>query len=340
MTRIAVPSPISGGVFLSYRCNSRCRYCMYACSPDWSPDWISEEDLTRVLSQLSGKIKPSPYGSDRVSLNYGLHFTGGEPFLNFDLLLKAVEIANELEIPSTFVETNCYWCVNDEITREKLMLLKSKGLRGILISVNPFYLEYIPFSRTERAIRISREVFKGNVMVYQVEYYFQFKELGIKGILPFDEYLKMVKPGDIQKRVELFLTGRAAYKLKDFYPKYPANYFLDKPCQPPFLRNWHNHIDNYSNYLPGYCGGLSLGDARKLNLICKEGVDADSHPILRFLAAGDFEGLFQFATKDFGYEERSEGYVSKCHLCLDMRKHLAKEGFEELTPKEFYLHLE
>jgi hypothetical protein len=81
---------------------------MYACSPDWSSDWISEEDLRRVLSQLSGRIKPSPYGSGRVSLNYGLHFTGGEPFLNFDLLLRAVAIANELKIPSTFVETNCY----------------------------------------------------------------------------------------------------------------------------------------------------------------------------------------------------------------------------------------
>jgi len=75
-------------------------------------------------------------------------------------------------------------------------------------------------------------------------------------------------------------------------------------------------------------------------LICEEGIDADSHPILNFLAAADFEGLFQFATKDFGYEEKSEGYVSKCHLCLDIRKDLAKEGFEELVPKEFYSHLD
>ena len=52
------------------------------------------------------------------------------------------------------------------------------------------------------------------------------------------------------------------------------------------------------------------------------------------------EGLFQSATRDFGYEEKSEAYVSKCHPCLDIRKHLAKEGFEELAPKEFYSHLE
>ncbi len=293
-----------------------------------------------ILKQLSGKIKPSHYGSDKVSLNYGLPFTGGEPFLNLELLLKAVEIANELGIPSTFVETNCYWAADEETAREKLALLKSKGLKGILISVNPFYLEYVPFDRTARAIKISQELFPGNVMVYQMEYYLQFRELDIKKVLPLEEYLKMVELNDLQRRVELFLTGRAAYQLKDLYPKYNAIYFFDKPCQPPFLRSWHNHIDNYGNYLPGYCGGISLGDAQNLDLICEEGIDANSHPILNFLTASDFEGLFQFVTRNFGYEEKSEGYVSKCHLCLDIRKHLAREGFEELAPKEFYSHLE
>jgi len=45
---------------------------MYACSPDWSSDWIYEGELATILKQLSGKISPSPYGADRVSLNYGL----------------------------------------------------------------------------------------------------------------------------------------------------------------------------------------------------------------------------------------------------------------------------
>ena len=125
-----MPKPISAGLLLSYRCTAERRYCMYACSPKWS-GWISEDLLELTLSKLAGKIVPSPYGPNRVSLNYGLHFTGGEPFLNFPLLLKAVELARELGIPSTFVETNCYWCTGDEVTREKLLLLKEKGLAGI-----------------------------------------------------------------------------------------------------------------------------------------------------------------------------------------------------------------
>jgi len=36
---------------------------------------------------------------------------------------------------------------------------------------------------------------------------------------------------------------------------------------------------------------------------------------------------------------QKHGYISKCHLCLDIRKCLAKEGFEELQPVEFYCHV-
>lgn len=338
MDTIRLPEPISGGLLLSYKCTAECRYCMYACSPKWE-GWISEEDLKVVLSQLASKIKPSPYGDRRVSLNYGLHFTGGEPFLNFELLLKAVDIAHELNIPSTFVETNCYWCINDKVTRERLEMLKERGLKGILISVNPFYLEYVPFQRTETGIRIAREVFAENVMIYQLEYYFRFKKLGIRGRISVEDYLKSIRD-DLAANVELFLMGRAAYRLRQLYAKHPPDYFLDEPCQPPLLRNWHNHFDNYGNYLPGYCAGISLGNWQNLNELLEEGVNLDKHPILGFLIDQDFRGLFGFA-KDFGYQEPKEGYVSKCHLCVDIRKHLLTKGdFEELRPKEFYSHLE
>jgi len=311
---------------------------MYACSPKWE-GWISEGDLSAILSQLASKIKPSPYGPRRVSLNYGLHFTGGEPFLNYELLLKAIGIAHELNIPSTFVETNCYWCFNDKVTREKLQTLKEKGLKGILISVNPFYLEYVPFERTERGIRIALAVFGENVMIYQLEYYYRFKNSGITGRISLVDYLKSERE-DLARNVELFLMGRAAYGLRKLYPSHPPDYFWDEPCRPPFLRNWHNHFDNYGNYLPGYCGGISLGNWRDLNELIKEGVNLHGYPILGFLANQDFRGLFRFA-KDFSYQESKEGYISKCHLCVDIRKHLlAKAEFEELRPKEFYSHLE
>ena len=312
---------------------------MYACSPKWKADWISEKDLESCLTLLGRKIQPSPRGRDAVSLNYGLHFTGGEPFLNFDLLVRAAEIADELKIPSTFVETNCFWCSSDSVTREKLHLLKEKGLGGILISVNPFYAEYVPFERTERCVRISFEVFGSNVMVYQAEYYHQFRQLGISEKISLEDYMELTRGEDLTEKVELFLTGRAACPLTTFYPRFPARSFFGESCRPPFLRDWHNHFDNYGNIMPGYCGGISLGTWQDMDHLINEGIDLEEHPILNFLISEDMHGLFHCAM-DYGYRESPDGYVSRCHLCLDIRKHLVSEGnFEELTPREFYSHL-
>lgn len=312
---------------------------MYFCSPKWTADWITVDQLERSLPQLARVIGPSPYGRQYISLNHGLHFSGGEPFLSFELLLKAVEIAEALGIPSTFVETNCFWCKNDDLTRERLQALKKKGLIGIMISVNPFYAEYVPFEKTERCIRISQEVFGSNVMVYQLEYYRMFKRLGITGRLSIDEYLKLTRGESLSDKVELFLMGRATEQLKDLYPSHPPERFLSAPCLPGIIRSWHNHFDNYGNFMPGYCGGISLGSWFELDRLLQEGIDLEKRPVLNYLANEDMRGLLNFAL-DTGYREISEGYVSKCHLCLDIRKYLTSNGdFEELKPRQFYEQL-
>jgi hypothetical protein len=312
---------------------------MYACSPTWDGDWISEESLTALLSQLAGRIHSSPWGAHAIGLNDGLHFSGGEPFLNFDLLLKAVEIAERLHIPSTFVETNCFWCGSDDGTRQKLQTLKAAGLKGILISVNPFYAEYVPFERTERCIRLSQEVFGANVAVYQLEYYRLFQRLGIKDRIPLEDYLALAGEQSLAGRVEMFLMGRATRDLRSLYPTNPAERFLGMPCQPPFLRDWHNHFDNYGNLMPGFCGGISLGSWQDLDRLTQEGIDLDAHPVLAYLIAGDMRGLYQFA-QDLGYQPSQDGYVSKCDLCLEIRKHLVSVGdFSELQPRQFYTHV-
>jgi hypothetical protein len=339
---IRLPRPISFGIILSYKCSASCKHCMYACSPKWSNEWISNENLYKILAQMSAIVEPSPYGPDNINLNYGLHFTGGEPFLKFDLLCDAVEMAEELNIPSIFVETNCFWAVNDESTREKLSILKDKGLKGLLISVNPFFLEYIPFERTERAVKYGYEIFGQNLIVYQHEYYKRFRSLDISNKMSFSDFLDLEGRRDFARNTEFFLSGRAPYKMQKYniYIKYPAKHFFDQACSPPFIRSWHNHVDNYGNFVPGYCGGISLGSIFNLDKYTKDGIDLDEYPVLKYIISDDFKGLLSFA-KDYGYKEVKGGYLSKCHLCVDIRKHLvAEDNFDELVPREFYQHLD
>ena len=89
--------------------------------------------------------------------------------------------------------------------------------------------------------------------------------------------------------------------------------------------------------MPGYCAGISLGDARGLDGLCA-GIDLDELLVLGALLTS-LQTLFELA-KEHGYEEQ-EGYLSKCHLCVDTRRHLARRGdFKELRPAEYYEHLE
>ncbi|MEM2146971.1 MAG: radical SAM protein [Candidatus Jordarchaeaceae archaeon] len=337
--RLRIPDPVSAGIILSYKCNSECKHCMYACSPLWRADWLAREDIRLILRQLTPRIKPSPHGPESIGVNYGLHFTGGEPFLNYDLLLDAVKIANDFGIPSTFVETNCFWCVDDKQVSEKLIALKQAGLKGILISVNPFILEQVPFERVERAIRISEKVFGENTIIYQEIYYRRFKKLGIKGTLALDQYLKIDEWA--LRYSELLPMGRACYKLKHLFMKRPAKTFFNESCISELTRNWHIHIDNYFNYMTGYCGGISLGDAKNLDALTRKGIDLEDKPVLRTLVTS-IGSLYEFAVKEFNYRENEGGYVSKCHLCIDIRRHIVQQTseFKELQPKELYSHLE
>jgi MoaA/NifB/PqqE/SkfB family radical SAM enzyme len=310
---------------------------MYACSPQWKANWLSEEDAKIILSQLAGKIQPDSSETNAIGINCGIHFTGGEPFLNFDLLLNIVKIGHEFNIPSMFVETNCFWCDDDHITEERLTLLKNAGLHGILISVNPFILEQVPFEKTKRAIRISSGVFKNNVIVYQQFFYHLFDRFNIKEKLSFEEYLRMAK--DSLNYIELLPMGRAVYELGFLYEKYPAKEFFGISCHEELTRKWHIHIDNYGNYITGYCGGISLGNARNLNSLLS-GIDLDDRPILAALAS-ELKNLYRIGVEKYNYKERAEGYVSKCHLCVDIRHHIVQQidAFIELQPREFYSNL-
>ncbi len=322
---------------LSYKCTGTCKHCMYSCSPEWDADWISEADIKHYLLQLAGTIKPSPYGRDSIDLNSGIHFTGGEPFLNFNLLLQATRIACELGIPSTFVETNCYWCGNDEAAEDKLRQLKDAGLKGIMLSVNPFILEYVSFQRTERAIRVSKKVFGQNAIVYQNFFYRQFKELGIESTLSLENYIGKTGLGGFDY-AEMIPMGRFPYKLGHLFKRQKAGFFLGQSCEARLTSPYHIHIDNYGNYMGGFCGGISLGDAHDLSSIFM-GLDLDKRPVLKALVTG-IEELYKIG-KEFGYDDLPEGYVSPCHLCIDIRKHLIQttNKFKELKPKQLYSHI-
>ncbi len=334
MKKLKIPPFTSGGLILSYQCSNICRHCIYASSPRWE-DWMTEQDLEYFLSQIK------QFAPDQR----GLHIAGGEPFLNFEVTLRAVELCIEYGVPLQYVETNAFWCEDDDLTVYQLNLLRESGLPAILISASPFHNEFIPFERVDRAVTIGREIYGPyNVLIYTAYFYEQLQDYNPNSKIPFNRYLNTI---GYEQAAQSFIThyglvpcGRAASQLNFLFQKKPAEAFFNDNCIHEITNPEHIHIDPYGNYIVSLCAGISLGDAHHLREIF-EGIDLQERPIIEILATSGVEGLLKLAQDQFDFQPSPEGYIAKCHLCQDIRAHIVQmtDQFEELTPVEFYRNL-
>jgi len=334
MKLLKIPPFHSGGLILSYQCSNYCRHCIYASSPRWN-EWIDEDSLKVILQQIK-KYAPQ---------QQGLHIGGGEAFLNFEILQRTIELCVEQGILLQYVETNAFWCDTEEKTRGLFQEVRNSGLSSVLISASPFHNEFIPFEYTERAVHIATEIFgQYNVLVYTPFFFDQLKNQNTAEKLDFHEYLNTIGK---EQAAQLFInhysivpTGRFVTKLHDLYRGKPATYFFNTNCYAEFTNPHHIHIDNWGNYIVSFCSGISLGNAFYLERLY-QGINLKDYPLLGILSDTGVEGLLQLAKNQFDYVEREAGYIAKCHLCQDIRKHIVSitDQFEELAPLNFYLNL-
>ncbi len=323
----------SCGIMLSYRCQCGCRHCVYACGPRWQ-GWMEREQLEKLLLGIK-KTWVYPRG---------LHLAGGEAFLNFDLLLFGVEKCRELALPIEYVETNAGWCRDVETGLEKFRLLKEAGLYSILISVSPFHAETIPLKRSLAAIKAAREIFgPGSTIVYMSQFIPLIAQFGEERPVPLKGWIKkfgLKQAGKIfWEGYALISGGRAGPELGFLAPRrFKAQAFSGENCAREILSSRHAHFDLYGNYIPLFCGGLSLGRFDDLPSFVQN-FDYRKLPLIKILVEKGPYGLYEFACKNYGFQT-DERFAGKCHLCVEVRRYLIeKDYFEELSPKEFYQNL-
>jgi len=325
-----IPPLSSGGIVLSYQCTSSCRHCLYAASPSWK-EWMTQEDIDTVYRTLK---KHSRFLT-------GIHLAGGEPFLNPGLLEYAVRRAGDLDIPLDYVETNAFWGTSDEKTESILTAFKNAGLNRILVSCTPFHAEFVPLERTRRVIESGRRILgRGNVLVYTDFFYRQLRDLHPDRPMILEDYIALL--GEEQAALVLagecglIPNGRAATELAFLYVRRAPSAYFGETCRRELGNPHHVHIDLYGNYIAGLCAGISLGNGYNLDRLYGE-TDFTGRPVLGCLAEGGVEALFHWARTNYGFEENPEGYIAKCHLCLDIRRFLVqKQKFSELQPAAFY----
>jgi hypothetical protein len=272
---------------------------------------------------------------------FQIHLTGGEPFLNFPLLLEGVRTAAELGIPC-YVETNAGWCRREEEVEDKFKMLKEEGLNAILISCSPFHAEKIPPVRTFLAVRKALEVFgRQNVIVYLPHCLEQVQLFDVEKTTPIERYVErfgLERAGRmLWDGYGIIPGGRSGYALGHLTRKRPAAAFKGQNCFLEIIYAHHSHFDLYGNYISWFCGGLTVGDWHTLPQVLDDFRNRRYPPLVDILVRSGPFGLFEMAKEGYGYQELPAGYAGKCHLCVDVRRCLCQQGeFEELKPKGFY----
>ena len=324
-------APRDIGLILTYRCLPNCAHCLYNCGPGWH-DWMSIDAVAQALENAY-----SVWGK-----GFQVHLTGGEPFMNFPLLLQSTRIAVDLGIP-VYVETNVGWCRDKSLAEARFRQLREAGMEAVLISVSPFHQETIPLQRTLDGISAAREAFGSNrVIVYQSEWLTEMSRHDRMAPVPLSTYA--AEYGQHQAGLHLWLGfglisgGRSGYRLGDLAIKQPAGAFRGMDCSQELMFAQHSHMDLYGNFIPAFCGGIALGDWHDLVDLVKDHREGRFAPMIEMLIEGGPYSLYQNAQNANNYRDLEGGYAGKCHLCVDVRRHLILLGaFEEnLKPVGFY----
>ena len=319
------------GLILSYRCQAACAHCLYNCGPAWH-GWMMLDEIHTALENAR-----SVWGA-----GFQVHLTGGEPFLNFPRLLDATKIAVELGIP-VYVETNAGWVKSISKAETRFRQLREAGMAAVLVSVSPFHQAAFPLKRTLDGISAARSVFgSGRVIVYQSDWLPELAQHGIDQPVQLGKYIE--KYGEhgagyhLWQGFGLISGGRAGYTLGNLIPRHPPQAFEGIRCRDEVLFAPHSHLDLYGNFIPGFCGGISLGDWHDLADLVRGVRVGDVSALVETLFVDGPYGLAQIAVINHGYQPPEDGYAGKCHLCVDVRRHMSVVGSypENLLPEQFY----
>jgi MoaA/NifB/PqqE/SkfB family radical SAM enzyme len=317
------------GLLLTYWCNARCAFCYVYSAPDRGGR-MSIADALKIWRSL-----------DQLAAKHGkrmrVHLSGGEPFGDWPHLLSLLRAARDAGLtPPEKIETNACWATSDGVTRARLEQLDALGMELLVVSTDIYHQEFVPFERVKRCVEIARAVLgRGRVRVRWWDFFKQPVETH-----KLDQTARIRAYAGALARHKDRLTGRAADRLAELLPRYPAEHFRGQNCVREILRSRHVHIDPYGNVFPGVCNGIILGNALKQppeELWESVAANWREHPVVSAVVSGSSHELMQRA-KLLGYRELEGGYANKCHLCHHVRQFLHHEGVwrDFVGPAECY----
>ncbi len=327
LAELKIKKLISGGLITNYFCTSRCRHCLYNCSPAWEKEYMTpqavEENLL-VIRRLGCAA---------------VHIGGGEPLLRPDKLSAVLEVASAVGVAVDYVETNSSWFKNLDSAIVTLSQLRDKGLQTLLVSISPFHNEFIPFVKIKGVINAARKT-GISIFPWISDFMKDLSELDATGTHALAEYEALFGQDYIRnlpQRYWIHMGGRALKTFRPYLANKSAEQILKdnaRSCAAELTDTGHFHLDLFGNYIPGLCSGLSINRED-----LSQPLTADKYPVLSTLFAKGIRGIFEMARDAFNFTPAKSVYINKCDLCTEIRTLFVQHHFggpAELNPKEFY----
>jgi len=286
---------------VTYRCRAKCRHCCFSCSPT-KEGVMSVEDARTFMAEAR-----------ELGLNgRKITITGGEALLYYETVLGIVQAAADLGLtPLHAIQSNASWCTTDELTRERLTALRDAGLAGMFFSADVYHREFIPAERTRRGVRIADEVFGPENVAVSREF------LARDEVPTVDEHLPSIRKGPP------IMVGRAPWELAEHLDTVPLEEILARNCTGGHIdldprSVYQINVDPWGWVSSWICSGIALGNALEtpLSEILTWPLE-EHHPVVQEVIARGPGAMLEMAA-EHGFQPK-ERYVSKCHLCWDLR---------------------
>ena len=320
------------GVIVTYRCTAACLHCCYGSSPKRGGEYMSKETADGIFPFL-GEL-----GCGSV------HIGGGEPFLDFGKLLEVCASAKKHRIAVEYIETNAFWYTDDDAVSRKIEKLMAAGVDCLLISVDPFHNEFVPYRKVKGLQRCCQKNGMGTFL-WQSGFERVVAQLDENTTHPLSEYETMFGGGFLKTVASgygLGYNGRALKILEKIEKnRHPAQHFLNlegDSCGARITSAHHFHLDPNGDFIPPSCNGFRAN----LFELCGDGLDTDRHKYFTAVAKGGL-GAFFAEAEGLGFVPKEEGYASKCALCFDMKRFVSdaltkKTGVEpaDIGPAGFF----
>lgn len=285
-------------ILLTYQCTCECNHCFVWGSP-WQTGTLTLERIEQILAQAKEAGVKSIY------------FEGGEPFLYYAVLTKAVRKAADMGF-SVGIVTNAYWA-NSVADAEEWLRPFVGRLADLTVSSDLFHCSESMGERPQNALVAAKwlNIPTGLISIAQ------------PNVEARDAH------GQIEDQGAVMYRGRAAETLAEKATGQPWGGF--DSCPHEDLREpGRVHLDPFGNL--HVCQGVVIGNLfeKSLKQICEE-YDADAHPICGpLLQAGPAALVTEYNLPHASH------YADACHLCYTARALLRPRFPQCLSPNQMY----